>query len=142
LVDERIEFLDPSIFPYAVGQGALGVQCRRNDTELVSLLKSIEHRVSRAEVDAERALMGHLGAGCSLPLGVYVYWHGDVFTMYARVTSPDGSRKIQATGSAGAVDTENLGRIVSELLLEAGAGAILTEVAAQACLGTTTQKLY
>jgi hypothetical protein len=50
--------------------------------------------------------------------------------------------KIQATGSAGAVDTENLGRIVSELLLEAGAGAILTEVAAQACLGTTTQKIY
>jgi hypothetical protein len=62
--------------------------------------------------------------------------------MYARVTSTDGYRKIQATGSVGAVDTENLGRIVSELLLEAGAGAILTEVAAQACLGTTTQKLY
>ena len=57
--------------------------------------------------------------------------------------SPKRQRVVAGLGeSAGAVDTENLGRIVAELLLEAGAGAILTEVAAQACLGTTTQKIY
>ena len=65
--------------------------------------------------------------------------------IFQEATEPTPKRQRVVAGlgeSAGAVDTENLGRIVAELLLEAGAGAILTEVAAQACLGTTTQKIY
>ena len=109
LSGEIAEALDPAEFPYAVGQGALGVEVRARDSHLVELLKSIEDPRARAEVDAERAMLGALGAGCSLPVGVKVWWEGESLALLAQVTALDGSERIVSTARGSGSEAEAVG---------------------------------
>lgn len=109
LASEIDEVLDPGAFPYAVGQGALGIEVRARDSHLVELLSAIEDRRARAEVDAERAMLSALGAGCSIPVGVRVWWEGRTLAMLAQVTSLDGSRRILATARGPAAEAGAVG---------------------------------
>src|SRR5262249_41929797 len=63
------ELLDPTVMLPAPAQGALAVECRADDTELVQRLAALDHPASRAAASAERALLATLEAGCSAPLG-------------------------------------------------------------------------
>jgi hydroxymethylbilane synthase len=125
LENEISETLDPAFFPYAVGQGALGVQARASDTEIIQVLKTIEHAPSRAEVDAERAMMHHLGAGCSLPLGVNITWKEGRIILQATVTSIDGSQRIVAIHDGEMSEAEALGIEAGKLLKEQGADRLI-----------------
>jgi hydroxymethylbilane synthase len=107
---EIAEALDPATFPYAVSQGALGVETRARDTALIELLRQIEDSRSRAECDAERAMLHALGAGCSLPVGVRVAWEGKTLTISAQVTALDGSERILGTGRGPGAEAEAVGR--------------------------------
>src|SRR5215475_12857664 len=125
LLHEASQILDAHVFPYAVGQGALAAEAREEDTALIALLQKIEDRQARAEVDAERALMRSLDAGCSLPVGVSVTWLAGTLTLRGRVTHPDGQTQI-ADESVGLADqADAIGRSLGHKLLQQGAGEIL-----------------
>jgi hydroxymethylbilane synthase len=125
---EATEILDPIVFPYAVGQGALGIEARVTDTDIIEILQKIEHQKSRAEVEAERALMRRLEAGCSLPVGVSVVWREDSLTLRAQVTHPDGHKKILDESTGSYAEPETIGKSLGDKLLEQGAEEILRAV--------------
>jgi porphobilinogen deaminase len=64
------QILDDHILYYAVGQGALAIECRQKDKEIQALVSILEHRETRICVEAEREFMLHMHGGCSVPLGV------------------------------------------------------------------------
>ncbi|WP_141934449.1 hydroxymethylbilane synthase [Bradyrhizobium sp. UNPA324] len=128
LLHEASQILDSNVFPYAVGQGALAVEAREEDTALIALLQKIEDRKSRTEVDAERALMRSLDAGCSLPLGVSVEWVAGTLTLRGQVTHPDGHTKITDECAGTADQADAIGTRLGDKLLQRGAEEILKAV--------------
>jgi len=86
LTDRIAEQLDPAEFVPAVGQGCVAVECREGDNRMRDALTLIDHAATRHEVLVERAFLGELGSGCSLPVGAHV--DGDrLFTFLAGDTS-------------------------------------------------------
>jgi hydroxymethylbilane synthase len=71
------EIFEPDDMVPAPGQGALAVECRRDDTELAGLLARIDHQATRDAVTAERSLLAALGVGCSAPVGAFAFRGGD-----------------------------------------------------------------
>lgn len=125
LHEATAEALDPDLFPYAVGQGALGLQARTADTHIVEILRSIECPRTRAEVDAERAMMHALGAGCSLPVGASCNWKDDRLVLQAQITSLDGEERVVAVEEEASEKAGDLGLLAAERLKERGGGTIL-----------------
>lgn len=82
----------------APGQGALAVQCRSDDVDMLNYLTAIEHIETRRAVSAERAFLAALGGGCSLPVGAYASVANDKIEMHITVISPDGQRQIRVSG--------------------------------------------
>lgn len=72
LTDRIAEMLDPAEFVPAVGQGCVAVECRERDHRVADALEAIDHGLTRHEVEVERAFLGELGSGCSLPVGAHV----------------------------------------------------------------------
>ncbi len=119
------EILEPGLFPYAVGQGALGVQARAADTEILAILKDIEDAKTRAEVDAERAMLHALGAGCSLPVGTSAHWRDGKLVLSGQVTSIDGRKRVVEELEGSPEEAAQLGLAVADALRAAGGAAIL-----------------
>jgi hydroxymethylbilane synthase len=120
------EELDPVRFPYAVGQGALGIECRAGDDAIIALLRRFENPVARAEVDAERAMLHALGAGCSLPVGVRTWWpEPGVIALAGQVTSLDGSERITASASGPSADATEVGIACATDLRRQGGVALI-----------------
>src|SRR4051812_15000219 len=86
------EVLDPAWMLPAVGQGALGLECRSDDAETLRLLAALDDPATRAAVEAERALLFHLGGGCQVPLGALGKVLGETLALRAAVLAADGSR--------------------------------------------------
>lgn len=84
---------------HAVGQGALGVEIRKNDKELLNILSQIEEASTAYCCIAERSLMRHLEGGCSVPLGVESSYDekSNVLSLLAIIVSPDGTQSVQDT---------------------------------------------
>ncbi|MGF7054658.1 hydroxymethylbilane synthase [Bosea sp. OAE752] len=125
LADATTETLDPHAFPYAVGQGALGIEARAQDSDILKVLQAIQCPQTRAEVDAERAMMHTLGAGCSLPVGACASWKDGRLTLQAQVTSLDGQERIIATEEGPAETAADLGVATGEALKTQGGTRIL-----------------
>jgi hydroxymethylbilane synthase len=122
------EYLDPQRFPYSVGQGALGVECRLSDPNIIAMLETIQCTKSRAEVEAERAMLHTLGAGCSLPVGVVSRWEeGGWLSIAAEVTALDGSDRIKANASGKREEARSIGVAVGEALKAKGGTKLLEE---------------
>src|SRR6202050_4062485 len=117
--DAITEFLDPQIFPPAPGQGALGVQVRASDRELLAMLNSYGDPDSDAAVRAERALLAQLHGGCSVPVGAHAELAGGELRLNAQVPSPDGCRLI--AGTATGTDPDEVGLSLAARLLAQGA---------------------
>lgn len=124
LGEATTEALDPQRFPYAVGQGALGVECRSQDAYIIEVLQAIECRRTRAEVDAER-MMHALGAGCSLPVGAFCSWKDDRLALQAQITSLDGQEQVVAIEEAPGEKAKELGLAAAETLKARGGEKIL-----------------
>ena len=116
--------LPESWFVPAPGQGALALQARQSDLDTRAILLGLEDVPTRAAVEAERALVAFLGAGCSTPLGALARSVGENLTMHAVVLSPDGRQRIAASVQ-GSGAPELIGERVARSLLERGAGEIL-----------------
>jgi hydroxymethylbilane synthase len=128
-MSDRIhQILPKEISLHAVGQGALGIECRADDSELISLLKAIEHQETRDRCLAERAFLRDLEGGCQVPIGVNTEVNGDNLTLTGIVTSVDGQKLVKDTVSGKANNAEALGTELALSLRQQGAQEILAEI--------------
>lgn len=113
----------------AVGQGALGIECRLDDTALQALLAPLNHPPTAVCVTAERALNRRLEGGCQVPIAAYAQLAADG-QLYLRglVGSTDGKQILRAAGCAGADQAGQLGQQLAESLLQQGADRILADI--------------
>lgn len=112
----------------AVGQGAIGIECRLDDARVRALLAPLNHADTADRVVAERAMNNRLQGGCQVPIGSYAELTGDQLYLRALVGAPDGSRLLQAEIRGPRTAAEQLGNALAEQLLDAGAGSILSAV--------------
>ncbi len=107
----------------APAQGALAVQCRAQDDDLIALLAALDDPPSRRAVEAERAVLHALGGGCSVPVGAVAVCSGAVVALTTGVFAVDGTRALRAEGRG--TDAAAVGAATARRLLEMGAAAIL-----------------
>src|SRR5207244_513179 len=89
------EILDPQWMLPAVGQGALGLECRADDATTVAILAKLNDPPTSAAVHAERAMLRALGGGCQVPIGALSCRQGADLRLTGVVLAPDGSRRIE-----------------------------------------------
>jgi hydroxymethylbilane synthase len=123
---ERItQSLDASVSLPAIGQGAIGIECRVDDPEINDLLKVLHDSETGICVTAERAMNARLNGGCQVPIGGFAQYQGEQLFMRGLVGSPDGSVLYRAERTGGLDQAETIGRLIAEDLLAQGADKIL-----------------
>ncbi len=126
---ERIrDFIEPEVSLPANGQGAVGIECRIDDTVTKALLAPLEHNETRIRVNAERAMNRHLEGGCQVPIGAYALVEGDQVHLRGLVGAIDGSEILRDEISGHVDDAEKLGIELAKKLLAQGADKILADV--------------
>ena len=123
-------FLTDAMTP-AVGQGALAIEARADDEELLALLSMIDHRDTRLACEAERAFLGRLGGGCRLPVGALATLDGDTVRATGFISDAEGGQRFRAEVSGPAAQAEAVGVQLAEELLEQGAATFVEAVEAQ-----------
>ena len=127
--DERIrQEIPPEVSLPAVGQGALGIECRLDDQELIALLQPLNHQDSWTRLQAERAMNRQLQGGCQVPIAGYAVLEGDQIWLRGLVGEPDGSSVIRYEARAPQTEADQLGVTVANALLESGARDILDKL--------------
>ncbi|MCQ3829172.1 hydroxymethylbilane synthase [Microbulbifer elongatus] len=128
---ERIaDFIEPEVLLPAGGQGAVGIECRR-DPALEALLAPLHHTDTSHRLVAERAMVKRLNGGCQVPIGCYAIFSDAAKTqlhLRGLVGSPDGETMLSAEIHGGIEDAEAMGIALAEQLLQAGADRILAEI--------------
>lgn len=126
---ERIAgFMSPEDSLPANGQGAVGIECRLDDAELLELLAPLDHHDTRLRVEAERAMNRGLQGGCQVPIGSYAELQGDQLWLRGLVGRPDGSEVIYEEAIGPANQGQEMGAEMAKRLLARGADKILAEV--------------
>jgi hydroxymethylbilane synthase len=127
---EITQTLDPAVLLPAPAQGALAVECRAVDGELIDLLGVLDHPSTRAAVAAERAFMSTLEAGCSAPVaGLAEFPEPGQIRLHGAVFSLDGHRTIRMARAGTVAEPAELGRRLAAELLDGGARTLLTGAA-------------
>ena len=122
--DKQVSLGPPEMLP-AVGQGAIGIECRSDDEELIQILSALTDEVTFHSATAERALLADLRAGCHAPLGVYCQHSDGKLTLQAVVLSADGQKKITASAELPLLQSAELGVQVSAALKQQGAEKLI-----------------
>ncbi len=127
---DRIRYTLPdSLSLPAVGQGALGIECRLDDQELIDLLAPLRHKDSWDRVTAERALNRRLEGGCQVPIAAYaVLEDNDTLWLRGLVGAVNGTEILRVEGRCSRDEGERLGRELAEDLLKLGADRILADI--------------
>ncbi len=123
----RVQFLfNPELFIPAIGQGALGLECRSNDDRCQELLAALDHSPSHLCIAAERALNQRLGGGCHTPLGAYATIDSDNhINLIAMVASADGSVQLRTHQNGPAENAQKIGIEAANHLITQGANNLL-----------------
>jgi hydroxymethylbilane synthase len=114
----------PLMYP-AAGQGALGIECRQDDAATISVLLKLDDAAARSRVTAERALLGHLRAGCHAPVGAATRIEGEQLVLEAVVCSVDGKERIFATARGLPSNSTAIGVEVADDLFRQGADRLI-----------------
>jgi len=109
----------------AVGQGALGIECRADRADVIALLQPLHHADTAACVLAERAMSRALAGSCQVPLGGFAEALNGTLRMRGFVASPDGKQMVRAESTGDIADPEALGNRIADALIAQGAGEIL-----------------
>lgn len=125
LADRIRHSLDPVVSLPAVGQGALGLECRENDHELLALIQPLQHQETSICVRAERAFNAYLEGGCQVPIAGYATLVNGQLKIEGRVGSVDGKTLLKETLEGSADEAEQLGEQLAQRLLAQGAGELL-----------------
>lgn len=120
LSDHVTEILPEDVMLPAPGQGALGIECREEDTELRELLSRLAHPDTAAAVTAERALLQALGGGCHTPLGTWAKVENAEVELRACVASLDGKSLWRTTARGAAADPVAVGDAAARQLFAQG----------------------
>lgn len=124
-----MQHLGTDVLLPAVGQGALGIECREDMYDLLVLLSSMEDRASRVCVTAERAFLARLDGGCQVPIAGHAHLLDDEhLVMRGLVADVDGSVILRAESTGFAENAESIGKAVAEDLLSRGAQQILDKL--------------
>ena len=131
-LDEVTEVLDPLMMLPAPGQGALAVECRESDPDLVAEVRSaLDDARTRAAVAAERAVLSALEAGCSAPVGamgeIAEGEDGDELWLRAVALSTDGAFAVRRSATGSPEAAEKVGRALAEEMLDDGAATLVQE---------------
>jgi hydroxymethylbilane synthase len=129
--DRVHQVIPPEISLYAVGQGALGIECRAADSEVLALLKVLEHQPTAQRCLAERAFLRQLEGGCQVPIGVNTRFQDQQLVITGLVASLDGKTVIKDTVSGPPDQAEQLGEELAHLLRQQGAQEILAAIFAE-----------
>ncbi len=113
---------------HAVGQGALGIECRADDDEVLALLQALHHLETAARCYAERAFLRDLEGGCQVPIGVDTTITGDTLTLKGVVASLDGQTLVKDSVTGLVSEAESLGTALAQKLRQQGAQSILDEI--------------
>ena len=119
------EVFGPEMMLPAVGQGALGIECRADEQATCGLLGKLDHAETRAAVTAERALLAELEGGCQVPLGASGRLANGRLMLDAVVLALSGADALRRTASGQASQAEEIGRRLGRELIAAGARRIL-----------------
>ncbi|MDQ0551079.1 hydroxymethylbilane synthase [Pantoea agglomerans] len=112
----------------AVGQGAVGIECRLDDTTLIGLLQALNHDDTEVCVRAERAMNTRLEGGCQVPIGSFAVLEGDDLWLRGMVGAPDGRVMVSGERRGPRAQAEQMGISLADELLNGGAREILKEV--------------
>jgi hydroxymethylbilane synthase len=127
--EDRIKHsLTPEQSLPAIGQGAVGIECRKGDTEIEALIAPLNHTETNIRLTAERALNKGLNGGCQVPIAGYALLENNEIYLRGLVGRPDGSEVIFDEIRGPASDAEKLGSTLAKRLLDAGAGKILADM--------------
>jgi hydroxymethylbilane synthase len=125
--DVVTEFLEPELCLPAVGQGALSIECRGDDEQLLQLLQKFSNSETNQTVRAERSFLNKMEGGCQIPIAGYAHFNEkNEIVLNGLVASPDGKMifKTQMKGQ----DPEVLGELVANKLIENGAKTLIDQV--------------
>jgi len=111
----------------AIGQGAIGIECRENDAITRSIVKVLNHEPTAACVTAERAMGRWLGAGCHVPVAAYATLENNRLRLQGLVGTPDGKKILRNSIEGPITEIEKLGISLAESLLAQGAGELLKQ---------------
>ncbi|GAA0355379.1 hydroxymethylbilane synthase [Bacillus horti] len=123
------QFLEPEHCLPAVGQGALGIECRLQDEDLIQLLQRIHHTQTGIEVQAERAFLARIEGGCQVPVAAYAKMVDGQVTLTGLVGKPDGTKLIKE--NVVGAEPSQAGKELADRLFAQGAKEILDEVRSQ-----------
>ncbi len=122
------EYLDTGFCLPAIGQGAIGIECRSDDPDALELLNCLNDNNTRICISAERAMNRTLEGGCQVPIAGFAELNGDVLRLRGLVGQPDGSKIIRSESSGHAEDANQLGQDLANKLLCLGADKILRDL--------------
>ncbi|MTH52950.1 hydroxymethylbilane synthase [Bacillus mangrovi] len=120
------EYLEPEQCLPAVGQGALAIECRADDTELLQILAKINEPATEKTVKAERAFLKDMEGGCQVPIAGYAVLHENEIELTGLVAEPDGTAVYRHTMRG--TDPEALGKSVARELTEQGAKELISRI--------------
>ena len=113
----------------AVGQGALAIECRADDAEIMAAIDFLRDADMTAAAAAERAFLGRVEGGCQIPVGVYAeVGEGDMLYVDAMIASVDGMRVCRSRAAGRPVEAAQIGVSLAEELLDMGGREILKEI--------------
>jgi hydroxymethylbilane synthase len=121
------EVLSADVCVPAVGQGALGIEARKDDHEIIGLIRKLDHAHTRAEITAERALLHELQGGCQVPLGALARADGEAMTITACIASMDGKQTVTRMIAGPIIKAEALGYQLAKQMIAGGAEGILKQ---------------
>ena len=117
--------LDASVSLPAIGQGAIGIECRIDDVEINDMLAALHDAETGLCVVAERAMNARLNGGCQVPIAGFALLQGEQLFMRGLVGNPDGSVIYRSERSGGLDQGAVIGRLIAEDLLAQGADKVL-----------------
>ena len=126
--DRITEIIPPEILLPAMGQGAVGIETRKNDVDNQILLADLDDEETHYALDAERALVSQLEGGCNVPIGSYATLNGDQITLTGLVASLDGKTMYKKELTDLKTNAVALGRKMGNELIEMGADRIMQEI--------------
>ncbi len=129
--DRVHQVIDPEISLHAVGQGALGIECRTDDDEILELFAPISHYPTTQRCLAERSFLRVLEGGCQVPIGVNSVIDADQLTLKGIVASLDGQTLVRGEVKGSLTQPEEIGTELAHQLKGKGAQAILDAIIAE-----------
>ncbi|WP_316505882.1 hydroxymethylbilane synthase [Nitrosopumilus sp.] len=119
-INVKFSSLEVDDFSPSPGQGAIAIVARADDSDTISMLKKIEDKNSRLEIEAERALSDFVDSGCRFPLGAYAKSSDSEIILTVNAFSVDGKKSLQVTKTGSKNDPKFIGKMAGEELRKKG----------------------